>query len=233
MNGSRIGTQKSRRRIKVAPVTRAVRIALAASAAAFALVGPGTALAQSCVDDAGTTRCDGTFVTPIEISNAVDDVTVVVGGLDPSTMVAPDPNYTAISVYSAGDVSLDNQASGVSSGYATAIMASAVGAVDVYSSGNVDAYAGVGIGAYSLDGDITVANSGSIDSSNYDDGYTSAGIIAYSQHGQVSTSNSGDIDSAGYGFASGIVSYSIDGNASATNTGDIDVDSYYGTATGV
>jgi hypothetical protein len=233
MNGSRIGTQKSRRRIKVAPVTRAVRIALAASAAAFALVGPGTALAQSCVDDAGTTRCDGTFVTPIEISNTVDDVTVVVGGLDPSTAVAPDPGYTAISVYSAGDVSLDNQASGVSSGYATAIMASAVGAVDVYSSGNVDAYAGVGIGAYSLDGDITVANSGSIDSSNYDDGYTSAGIIAYSQHGQVSTSNSGDIDSAGYGFASGIVSYSIDGNASATNTGDIDVDSYYGTATGV
>lgn len=231
MNG-KIGSQKSRRRIKVAPVTRAVRIALAASAAALALVGPGTALAQSCVDDAGTTRCDGAFVNPIDIFDPIDDVTVVIGGVDPTTTVLPDPNYSAISVYAAGDLSLDNQASNVYSAYSTAIEASALGSVAVDNSGYVSAYQGMGIEAYSQDGDVTVVNSGGIESETYGSA-AAAGIVAYSGTGQVSASNSGSIDASGYDLAGGVVSYAIDGNASASNTGAIEVDSYYGTATGV
>jgi hypothetical protein len=232
MNG-RIGSQKSRRRIKVAPVTRAVRIALAASAAAFALVGPGTALAQSCVDDAGTTLCDGAFTDPIGITDMVDDVTLVVGSVDPTTTVTPDPGYSAIFVYAAGDLSITNLASAVYAGYTAAIQASAAGSVDVVNGGSVYAYEGAGIQAYSQDGDVTVANGGEIHAYGYDPSTTAAGIVAYSMTGQASTSNSGNIEASGYDLAGGVVSYAIDGDATAANTGDIDVYSYAGLATGV
>src|SRR5688500_13649066 len=83
-----IGHGKSRRTriIRVAPITHAVRLALAASATVFALAGSGAALAQTCTDEANNTvYCDGAFADPVAYES-VDDLTLVLGANSPTSV---------------------------------------------------------------------------------------------------------------------------------------------------
>ena len=98
MNGANSeGTNKGRvtRTFKVAPTTRAIRAALAVSATVLALSGSGVAFAAVGVCAPapvpfGTVDCDGVFDTAnanVPIAYAVDDLTVILGGVDPLTTV--------------------------------------------------------------------------------------------------------------------------------------------------
>ena len=92
MNGDGFARKAARKRkLKVAPVTRAVRSALAASAAMLALAGSGPALAGVCTAPVdGTIHCNGDFADTLNFS--VEDLTLIVGDEAPSTIAPPAGN---------------------------------------------------------------------------------------------------------------------------------------------
>ena len=132
-----VGSGKARRRIKVAPVARAVRAALAVSAAALALAGSGAAVAGDCGPSllANPTGCSLSIQSQAPAELAVHDLTRVAGDVAPSSVTfAPAmagnlPGPTAIATTSDGDVSIEN--SGAASAYGlydvTAIRAETTG----------------------------------------------------------------------------------------------------------
>src|SRR5689334_22844140 len=68
-SAGKVGTQ-SVRQFQVAPVARAVRIALAATT--LALAGSGAAYAGTCATSASTTQCTGSFTDTLSFPDAVD-----------------------------------------------------------------------------------------------------------------------------------------------------------------
>ncbi|MDQ2703055.1 MAG: hypothetical protein M3Y70_09675 [Pseudomonadota bacterium] len=212
MNGSRqvvgtvatgIGTNgaKRSRAPKIAPVTRAVRAALAVSAAAIALAGSGVAFAGDCtapVDN--VVHCNGDFTDTI--SFAVEDLTLVVGDESPST-VMPGPGEFGILADWAGSIGVSNLAD-----------------ISVYGSGDV-----IGVYAYSDGGDVTIDNGGSIEA--YSSGALADGIFASGGNVDVANSETGSIYAAGATWAAGIEAQGDD-LTTVVNDGAIDAIAFAG-----
>jgi hypothetical protein len=221
------GSAKSKRNriIKLAPMTRAVRSALAISAMALALGASGGALA-------GGHKLPQSQAQVLQVERAaidfapVHDLTAVSAGI---TMEVPPELYPSlISEYAVGDVVIDNEdpIEEVSIYYsATAISGySSEGNVDITNQPGADLLAAslygdsIGIYGYASIGDVSIDNA--------------ADIFAYSVYGladgifasgaNVDVSNSGAIDVYGYTWAAGIEAQGAD-SATVSNEGDITV----------
>ncbi len=210
-----------KRRLKVAPVTRAVRAALAASAAMFALAGPAPAMAGDCTAPVDNTiRCNGDFTDTLNF--AVEDLTLVVGDEAPSTIVPPAGSPGILADW-AGNIGVSSAADIVAYA-ADGIHAAGSGDIDVTNDGSIYAYGPgqvIGIYAYSDGGDVTVANSGAISAYSY--GGLADGIFA--SGADVDVSSTGTIDADGYGWAAGIEAQGT-GATSVTNDGSITAYAY-------
>jgi hypothetical protein len=208
------------RKLKVAPVTRAVRSALAASAAMLALAGTGPALAGDCTAPAsGTIHCNGDFADTLNFS--VEDLTLIVGDQAPSTIAPPAGNAGILADW-AGHIGVTNSADIVA--YADGIDAVGSGDIDIDNAGNIDVSSAgqvIGIYAYTDGGDVTIANSGDIGA--YSMGGLADGIFA--SGGDVSVSNSGAIGADGYDWAAGIEAQGT-GSTSVSNDGSISAYTY-------
>jgi hypothetical protein len=219
VNGAISATRK--RRLKVAPVTRAVRSALAVSAAAFALAGSGAAFAGDCTAPAGNTiRCNGDFADTLNF--AVEDLTLVVGDEAPTT-ISPAGGNAGILADWAGAIGVVSSADITTYG-ADGIDAVGSGDISVESDGSIDA-AGpgqtIGIYAYSDGGDVTVANGGAISAYSY--GGLADGIFA--SGAGVDVSNAGTISASGYDWAAGIEAQGT-GATNVSNDGAISAYAY-------
>jgi hypothetical protein len=120
MNGNKNGGAKARitRPIKVAPTTRAIRVALAVSATMLALSGSGAALAGTCAITAlNTVSCNGVFVDTIPGVEFVPvvDMTLVLGDTLP-TSVTPALGSVGIDGTWGGNVAIINYAVVTTSG---------------------------------------------------------------------------------------------------------------------
>jgi outer membrane autotransporter protein len=202
--------------IEVAPITRAVRVALAASALVFA--GTGTALAGTCTapDADNTVRCSGDFTDTITFPDA--DLTLVVGDGSPSsvTPAAGDPGIEAtwpgaISVTSDADITTVD---------ADAIHAYGDSTVEVINNGTIDVSSVdndvIGVYGYSTAGTVTIGNTGSItvaSTNGLADGMFGSGTT-------VDADNAGTIDASGYSWAAGIEAQGSDGTT-VHNSGSI------------
>ncbi len=226
-NKSGSATSRRKRVIKVAPMTRAVRMAMAASLAALALGASGGAFAAGCkapsmeimpctpaaapvldltlVHEAAPPAGHAAFFMPLAISET-DIGDVVIDNADPISEVNFYYNATAIGGYSYyGSVDITNQATGT------------LEAVSLY--GN-----GTGIEGYAY-GNVGIDNAGEIFAlSVYANGI---GIYGYSIEGDVSIDNSGDVGAMSfYGVADGIFASGV--NVDVSNSGTIEAESVYG-----
>ena len=225
MNHSRgsASTRRSRK-IKVAPMTRAVRMALAASVAALALGAGNGAVAANCKAPArGLMPCSAVVLD----ATPVVDLTVIREG---AARTSTGPMFAALAIDESdtGDVVIDNadpiteidlaydvtSISGYSSG----------GDVQITNHPSADLYAGsvfgnaIGIYAYSATGTASVDNSADIGANSYAgiaDGIFAAGV-------DVEVSNSGAIETYSYSWTAGIEAESTDSTV-VTNSGDITV----------
>lgn len=213
MNGSRqlVGTvaagngsagSKRPKTIKVAPVTRAVRAALAVSAAAFALAGSGAAFAGDCTTPVDNViRCNGDFIDTLNF--AVEDLTLVVGDESPSTVV-PGPGDVGILADWTGSIGVTNHAD-ITTYAADGIHATGAGDIAIDNSGSVSAYGTgdiIAVYAHSSEGDVSVVNSGSLYAYSYDS--LGDGIFASGASVDVTNSAGGDILVGGDDWAAGI-----------------------------
>ena len=220
MNGRAARTAARQRKMRLSPVTRAVRSALAASAAMIALAGAGPALAGDCTAPVnGTIRCNGDFADTLNFS--VEDLTLVVGDEAAST-IAPPPGSPGILADWAGSIGVVNHADIVA--YADGIDAIGSGDIDVANDGDIDVAAAgqvIGIYAYTDGGDVTIANGGDIGA------YSMMGLAdgIFASGANVSVSNSGAIDADGYSWAAGIEAQGA-GATSVSNDGSILAYSY-------
>ncbi len=249
MNGKNTGSVKVRRSrtIKVAPVTRAVRLALAASVTALALGVGGNAFAADCgqaqKQQISVLRCESASID----SAPVFDLTVVpnalIGPSAPAQSLIGDGSgsltvgigfdfagdllWTHTNGFAISSATNDVQAMHGTSGGNIVLT---VGGVDVLSA-NSDA--GYAVGIYtSASGTNSVTNSLAIAAR----GYTDAAGIASFGGGDVTVANSGAITADAYlGNAYGILAVSSDGNTNVTNSaaGNLNIHSVYGNAYGI
>jgi hypothetical protein len=234
MNGSRqvVGTvatgnglagAKRPKTIKVAPVTRAVRAALAVSAAAFALAGSGVAFAGDCTAPVGNVvHCNGDFTDTIHF--AVEDLTLVVGDESPSTIVPADGSPGILADW-AGNIGLTNYAD-ITTYAADGIDAVGSGDISVDNSGSIDASGlgqVIGIYAYSDGGDVTVVNAAAISAYSY--AGLADGIFASGVNVDISNGADGSIDASGFDWAAGIEAQGSD-ITNVTNDGTISAYAY-------
>lgn len=226
--GKAIGTGKGMRARapQVAPVTKAVRTALALSALALASAS-GTAFACDPPVVSGTStsvECnDAAYLSGIGI-NVVDDLTVVVGNLGGPVSVTPGFGQVGIGLSATGDASLGIYAgTSISTSGANGVSVFAQGQASVGNEGSIYAVDGIGIEVFGLAG-ASVVNDGVVDVSGSG---TLQGLSAVSPNGQASVINNGDVrvDSTG----TGIGIYAGGGaGASITNNGYVDAYGVYG-----
>ena len=223
-SGGSASTRRNRK-IKVAPMTRAVRMALAASVAALALGASGAAFAgnhgfkapqaqtlkieRAAIDFAPV--ADLTTVSPMLIAppiNESDTGDVIIDNADPIVAADMFNSVTAISGYSSeGNVDITNQAGATLSvgsvfGDAIGIYAyAAVGDAMVDNAADiiVNSYYGLADGIFASGADVEVVNSGEIGVYGYS---WAAGIEAQGSD-SVSVNNSGDITASAQSFYSG------------------------------
>ncbi|QNN70944.1 beta strand repeat-containing protein [Thermomonas carbonis] len=221
-NVSESAKTKRSRTIKLAPMTRAVRSALAVSAMALALGASGGAFAAGH-------KLPPVQAQVLQVERAaldfapVFDLTTVASGMSAAVSTAVVP--TMISVAEDGDVVIDNADPIAEYGFygATAISGYSVyGNVDITNQPGADLTAatysgnGIGIYGYALEGDVSIDNG--------------ADIFAYSAYGladgifasgaNVDVANSGAIETYGYTWSAGIEAQGAD-SVSVTNSGDI------------
>jgi outer membrane autotransporter protein len=246
MNASRHGRRAAP---TVAPLSRAVRHALAVSALALTLAAPaGRSVAGECTwDDATRTyACNGEFAGAPDLgAGPFDDVTIVLGDEAPSSVTTS--GTPAFQVLGSGDIAVViNPGSSITStidgtGYAPIVGVHVFGdGVDVANGGAISvesdspggrararAIYAVGMG----DG-VSVVNDGDIDAlAQADGGRAEAhGIYAFGYGSAPYVANHGDIDAraiadGGSAYATGINSIgyaSGTGLAQVVNTGTID-----------
>lgn len=213
------GKARNRRIIKVAPMTRAVRSALAVSALTLAIGFGGNATAASHV---ATTAHTLRVERPAIDHAPVFDLTAIasrqtLGGFNPQVA-------SLISQHYVGNVQIINNApiietgpgdvTGIS-GYSDTgnvdIINGAVGAISIHTDGNA-----IGIYGYAVSGNVSVANVANIVvSSDYG---LADGIFASGQ--DVSVINTGNISAYGYSWAAGIEAQGT-GTTTVTNTGTL------------
>ncbi|MEF9978239.1 MAG: hypothetical protein RR834_07065 [Thermomonas sp.] len=190
---------KRSRTIKLAPMTRAVRSALAVSAMALALGASGGAFAAG--HKAPQARVLQVERSTLDLAPVHDLATV----LPPIWMeVPPELHPTLISEYALGDVIIDN--------------ADPIDAVDIYSS--VTAISG-----YSSEGNVGITNHAGADLLAASVFGNAIGIYGYATTGDVSIDNAADIFAlSAYYLADGI--FASGANVDVTNSGAIDVYGY-------
>jgi len=242
MNGNTNGRpNKGRitRTFQLAPTTRAIRAALAASVTMLALAGSGAALAGSCTTDptTNTVSCDGDFTNlPGGSFVPVADLTLILGDSAP-TSVTPAAGTVGVEASWGGKVGVVSHAD-----IATA------GADGIHEYGSTSATLGnyggittnvtaagaeaVGISAY---GDVTMVNGGPILA--YSTGaFDVTAVDAYSSHGNVSVDNllAGTITATAYGGkAVAVDAYAKTGSVTVSNEGTITATSTKNSATGI
>lgn len=225
-NHRRLNKARFTRTIKVAPITGAIRAALAASVTLLALAGSGVAFAGTCVPTAANTMsCNGDFTqtVPGSIFAPAVDLTLILGDTLP-TSVTPAAGQMGVNAAWGGNVGVISYAD-----------ITTVGADGVHVYGSTSASVGnygdittkvTGRAQQALDviayGDVTVVNGGDILA--YSNGATSVtAVFAKSNHGNVSIDNqaTGTITaSAYYGYYGGAIGV----NAIAYDSVDVNND---------
>lgn len=246
MNGHNAAKGSRRARtVKVAPIAHAVRLALATSATALALVGSGSAFAQSCtpVDGSNTTTCSGSFTDTVNNAPsfpmpAPADLTVVLGdGVVPTSVIPATQGAAGVEAAWAGSAAVISSAD-ISTDSGDGIHAAGADSVSIDNSGSITTYDSLG-GAMALDisalGDVDIVNSGALDSvSEYYDVTTvravSTGVGDVSIDNQASGSITAD---SHYGSATAVFAAANGGDTMIDNAGSIGADSKYGNAIGV
>jgi outer membrane autotransporter protein len=193
-----IGRRKSRqaRTFHITPVTRAVRIALAASAAALALTNSGAAFAQTCTRATNAAIvCSDAWVAPAE-GDRVHDLTLV-AGLVPKTVVPADSAYVqaidGIQALGGSSVTIVN-----------------TNPIEASSDGDV-----FGIYADLAEADLTVVNRAPIAATS--SAGSADGIFANAR--TLKITNADDITATGYAWAAGIEAYGSE-SVTVVNTAD-------------
>ena len=223
-NSRTAGKTRQQRIIKLAPMTRAVRSALTASALTLAIGFGGNVAAAG--HPATTAHTLQTQRAAIDIA-PVFDLTVVAGGV--AGMHAP-LMALAINEYSAGDIIIDNAdpITEAQPGNAAAISAYSMGgyvgitnqagaSLDVSSTGG----SAIGIYGYSAGGNVVINNAADIQA------YAAAGLAdgIFASGANVDVSNSGAISADGLNWAAGIEAQAGD-VLTVGNSGDITVSTY-------
>jgi hypothetical protein len=258
MNGSKIvtGPVKSRhtRIIKVAPVTRAIRAALAISVTAMALSGSSVAFAGTCTPPSSNTiYCDGSFLDTITFPDV--DLTLVVGQNAPSS-VTPGTGAVGIEADWPGNVNVTNyaditthgadgiyaygstSAQVVNRGTITAGSASVPPPAPMASDSGASAYITVP-GSIAIDaiayGNVTVINSGyaaSVGTGVYDVTAVLAESTGIGYTATVDNQSAGAIFAFtdGSGSAVGVYGVATNGDVNVSNDGLVVAVSYYGLA---
>lgn len=209
------------RTLKVAPVARAVRAALAGSAAMLALAGSGPALAGDCtVPVDNTIRCNGDFTDTLNF--AVEDLTLVVGDETPTSIAPPSGNAGILADWS-GHIGVSSSAD-ITTRDADGIDAIGNGDIDISNDGNIGAYGfgqTIGLYAYSDGGDASIANDGAIVA------YSSSGLAdgIFASGADVAVANHGLVAAAGVDWAAGIEAQGDDA-ATVVNDGTVYARSY-------
>lgn len=222
--------------IKVAPVTRAVRLALAATT--LALAGTGAAYAGTCSTAGNTTQCTGVFTDTISYPDAID-LTLVIGDGSTPTSVTPASGAAGIDVAGDGAIDISSFADITTYG-ADGIHAYSSGSLGVTNDGTITTYV-TGPGQEGIDaianGDLDVTNNGRVGAIAY--GVYDATAVRAESDGcgcTVTVENSGGAAIgayASYGSAIGVYAYAATGTVRVGNDGSIDAYSRYGLADGV
>ena len=249
MNGSaqNVGLRKKRNHATpaVAPITRAIRAALAVSATALALSVPGVGVAGTCAYDAvsNTYVCDGnfnqtvtdTFVPPI-------DLTLVLGGDVPSS-VNPPAGQAGVDAAWAGNVSVivnANATIGTTGADGIhAYSADAAAAIANYGSihTNVTAFGVEALDIYAVD-DVTLVNGGDVSAGDAIGSYNVIAANIVSGGGDITIDNQlgGSFTASAHGGDAIALSALVQGAYAAltiSNDGVINADSVYGDAIGI
>ena len=219
MSGS--AKTKRSRTIKLAPMTRAVRSALAVSVMALALGASGGALAAGH-------KVPQSQVLQVERA-AIDfapvhDLTAVASGI--TEVVPPELYPTLISESDIGDVVIDNVDPITESDLKYSVTAisgySSEGSVEITNHAGADLEVAsllgnaIGIYGYATAGDVSIDNAADIYA--YSGYYLADGIFASGAN--VEIDNSGAIEAVGYYWAAGIEAQST-GVTDVDNSGDI------------
>jgi hypothetical protein len=223
-NVSRSAKTKRNRTIKLAPMTRAVRSALAVSALALALGASGGAFAAGHkIPQAQVLKVERAAIDFAPVHDLTAVGTGVIQG------VSPGLSPTLISESDIGDVVIDNVDPITESDLKYSVTAisgySSEGDVDITNHAGADLSAAslfgsaIGIYGYALVGDVTIDNSADITANSYSG--LADGIFASGAN--VDVTNSGAIDVHGYSWAAGIEAQGAD-SATVSNEGDIAVD---------
>jgi len=247
MNGNNnVGASKKRsyRTIKVAPTTRAIRAALAASATMLALTATSPAFAVGiCAVGPGLldVTCNGVFTDDVTsyVAATPADMTLIVG-TDDATTVDPAMFVNGISSYWGGDAAVISYAE-INVGYADGIHMQSDGTASVSNFGSIDVYAGsagdqgIHVYTYNAGGDVTVVNGGDITVGN-NGSYQATGIYVTALEGFVTVDNqegasitATSADGNAYGVLFGGNGYGGD----ITNAGTIFASSFTNAATGI
>ena len=228
--------------LPVAPVTRAIRAALAISATLLALGGSGAAMAQSCtINTPSTETCEGAFTNTLPDSaffTPAADLTLVLGdsaNIVP-TSVTPATGLMGIDANWGGSVGVTSYADITTVG-ATGLFAYGSTSATVNNQGSITTNA-TAVGAKAMDvnanGDVSVINNGPINA--YSTGvYDVTAVNASSTNGDVSVDNqaAGTITAAAQdGNAIAVNSYAS-GTETLTNEGTITASTVHGYAVGV
>ena len=155
-------TRATQRIIKVAPVTRAVRIAMAASATAFVLAGAGAAYAGNCAESPNaSSHCIGTTAAAAQAT--VADLTRVAGGTLPSSVTgassAKPTLAPGITITNTADITVTRPDNAVGLSF------SANAPVTLNNSGHLDITStdAIADGIFVSGTDVVVKNSGQVD----------------------------------------------------------------------
>ncbi len=226
------GKARNRRTFKVAPMTRAVRSALAVSALTLAIGFGGTATAatpQSAVS-AHALRIERSALDFAPVQDLTAIPLLVPGG-------AGGPSPTLIGGYSVGNINIvnntpiiENQAGDATAIYAysgagnVSIVNGALGAISAHSDyGNA-----IGIYGYALAGDVAITNAASIVA----DAPNGLADAIFASGNDVTVINTGSLTATGDYWAAGIEAQAGNGVA-VTNTGSITATASNGLAYGI
>ena len=209
----RLNTTRLTPALPVAPVTRAIRAALAISATLLALGGSGAAMAQSCVPTAPATEtCEGVFTSTLSgPTPPVVDLTLVVGDSANTipTSVTPLSGLMGIDAAWSGSVGVTSYADITTVG-ATGIFAYSTTTATVNNQGSISTNV-TAAGAKAMDvnanGDVSVVNNGTINA-------FSTGVYDVTAVNVSSINGNTAVDNQALGT---ITATAQDGNAIAVN----------------
>jgi len=216
----------------LAPVARAVRLALAASATALALTAPATGIAAPTCQPARAVqdcRADVRLALRAGQGPAPVDLTVVSGGSAPASVIAGTRDGISPLLEQGADLVVEGN------GDIIALELHDPTALDLHNTGSISAIAhpdaanaARATGLFAMAADVLVDNDGSIDAlADADGGYARARAVETFAYGTGSTvHNAGDIAATataagGTARAFGVYSFGYGSSSIVDNTGDV------------